>query len=338
MELNNDLKPILSFVVIGYNVEEYIEECLTSVSRQTITNIEIIFVNDGSTDGTLSIVEKLKDNDNRIQIINQKNAGANSARISGFLNSIGKYITFVDGDDFVNEYLAEVCVNILEKKPNLDFVFFDYTLYNQKKYSHREIKEIGNTFNSSEYLNAVAFEIINHFIWARVFKKDFLHSSHFIKIPTITVGDDLAANIRFSVNMKLCEHVDKALYHYRIVENSVSRKDKTKSIELLEAIRDMEVNLTRAGINHDIIQEIIEFNYFRSYFIYVVKNKNDIDQNQRLFIEEFRKRKNEILKNKSVINKISSLKFTDRFLFKFYMINERATSKIVNKFFNIFDS
>lgn len=89
----------LSVIIPVYNVEEYIEECIQSIVNQTIKNMEIIIVNDGSTDDSISIVERF--NDNRIKIINKKNGGLSSARNCGIMHAKGEYISFVDSDDYL---------------------------------------------------------------------------------------------------------------------------------------------------------------------------------------------------------------------------------------------
>ncbi|OCG17025.1 glycosyltransferase family 2 protein [Gilliamella sp. WF3-4] len=93
--------PILSVVIPVYNTQMYIKKCLDSIINQSIKNIEIICVNDGSTDDSLSILKKYKELDDRIKIINKKNGGLSSARNVGIKYARGKYITFVDSDDFI---------------------------------------------------------------------------------------------------------------------------------------------------------------------------------------------------------------------------------------------
>ena len=89
----------ISVIIPAYNVEEYIEECLRSVMNQTLKEIEIICIDDGSTDDTLKILSSLKDEDARICIISQENKGLSSARNQGILKSKGQYILYLDSDD-----------------------------------------------------------------------------------------------------------------------------------------------------------------------------------------------------------------------------------------------
>ena len=98
--MNNDL---VTIVVPVYNVEKYIERCLNSRIGQTYNNLEILVVNDGTEDKSMEICKRIQLKDSRIKIINQKNAGLSAARNTGIRNASGKYICFIDSDDFVNK-------------------------------------------------------------------------------------------------------------------------------------------------------------------------------------------------------------------------------------------
>ena len=93
---------MISIIVPVYNVEEYLEECLESICKQTYTDIEVVLVNDGSTDGSKEICEKYCRQDSRFKLINQENQGQSAARNNGVSFSTGEYITFVDSDDVIS--------------------------------------------------------------------------------------------------------------------------------------------------------------------------------------------------------------------------------------------
>ena len=97
----------VSVIIAAYNIEEYIERCIESVINQSEIEIEIIIVNDGSTDNTLNIIKKMSDLDERIIIINQKNQGLVEARKRGLKNANGKFILFLDGDDLLENNCVE---------------------------------------------------------------------------------------------------------------------------------------------------------------------------------------------------------------------------------------
>lgn len=103
-------KPIVSILIPVYNVENYLEKCLDSVISQTMNNIEIICVNDGSTDHSGEILEKYQKKDKRIIVVNKENGGLPSARNAGMEIARGKYIGFVDSDDYINSDMYERCI------------------------------------------------------------------------------------------------------------------------------------------------------------------------------------------------------------------------------------
>ena len=117
----------VSFIVIGYNIEKYLFRCFSSIQNQTLKNIEIVFVDDGSTDNTYKIVCQMAKKDSRIKPITQKNSGANAARKTGFENCTGEYVVFVDGDDWVSENLAERLYEIASKN-KYDIISFGFYL------------------------------------------------------------------------------------------------------------------------------------------------------------------------------------------------------------------
>ena len=112
----------ISIVIPMYNVEKYIDDCLTSIINQTFKDIEIICIDDGSSDKTLDIANKYKKNDKRISIYKQQHAGVSIARNKGLDKATGKYILFFDSDDILDLNALEDLYNILEKE-KLDTLF-----------------------------------------------------------------------------------------------------------------------------------------------------------------------------------------------------------------------
>lgn len=117
------MEPILSVIIPVYNTEKYLVKCLDSVISQTLKNIEIICINDGSTDNSLAFLQQYNEIDKRIRIIDKKNGGLSSARNIGIENAKGRYITFVDSDDFVELDTYEKAIEKFNK-PEVDLVYF----------------------------------------------------------------------------------------------------------------------------------------------------------------------------------------------------------------------
>lgn len=110
------MNELVSVIVPVFNSEKYIERCLKSIVNQTYENLEIIIINDGSTDASLSICEKWKDLDTRICLINKENTGVSDSRNRGIEASKGKYITFIDCDDFIEADMIEKLLKSIKRK------------------------------------------------------------------------------------------------------------------------------------------------------------------------------------------------------------------------------
>lgn len=121
------MQPKLTIVVPVYNTEKFLEKCLDSIINQTFKNIEIICVNDGSTDGSLDILKKYQAVDDRFKIINKKNGGLSSARNVGIEHASGEYITFVDSDDFIQSNAYQDTLLYFDN-PKVDLVYFSTRL------------------------------------------------------------------------------------------------------------------------------------------------------------------------------------------------------------------
>ncbi|WP_298651187.1 glycosyltransferase [uncultured Proteiniphilum sp.] len=123
-------KPKVSVIIPVYNTEAYVEEAVRSIMNQTLRDIEIIIINDGSTDHSLSVIKKLAFEDNRIQYFSQVNKGQSVARNRGIGKAVGEYIYFMDSDDFLEEDALLHCY-IKAEKDKLDFVLFNAAILNK---------------------------------------------------------------------------------------------------------------------------------------------------------------------------------------------------------------
>jgi len=117
----------ISVIIPVYNTEKYLKECLESIINQTLTDIEIICINDGSTDNSLDILNSYANSDKRIKVFSQKNQGQGTARNYGMKIATGDYIHFMDSDDILELNTFEDSYRICEEK-NLDFIFFKLTI------------------------------------------------------------------------------------------------------------------------------------------------------------------------------------------------------------------
>lgn len=122
----------VSVIIPAYNIEDYIEDCLNSIIGQTLKDIEIICVNDGSTDSTLNILNDYAKKDSRVKVVSQENGGQSLARNSGLTIASGKYVYFMDGDDILDSVTLEEVYNTAAEK-DLDVVYFDGTSFSDEE-------------------------------------------------------------------------------------------------------------------------------------------------------------------------------------------------------------
>lgn len=216
------MNDLITIIIPVYNGEKYLNKCLDSIINQTYKNLEIIIVNDGSTDNTKKICDEYIKKDNRIKVINKKNEGVSAARNDGIEASAGKYISFVDADDFIEKEFAEKMLDILIKYDakyvtcGYKRVYDDHT-----EFVNNDLSEMVVT--KDEYIKKL-LNVQNGygFVHMKLIEKDILKNVRFNK--ELKVGEDALFNIM------LCENVDKVviynnpLYNYYFNSNSVVRK------------------------------------------------------------------------------------------------------------------
>ena len=174
----------VSVIIPVYNVEPYLKQCMDSVVGQTLKDIEIICVDDGSTDGSLDILREYAAEDNRIQIIEQKNAGAGAARNNGMRHATGKYLSFLDSDDFFEPRMLEKAFDLAEKD-QADFVAYKSDQYHTEKKQfvsadwviHENEIPPYHPFNHRQMTGNV-FKVFVGWAWDKLFLKEFVDKHH----------------------------------------------------------------------------------------------------------------------------------------------------------------
>ena len=213
------MQPKVSIIIPCYNVERYVRECMQSVVNQTLRDIEIICINDGSTDSTGAILREFAKQDKRINLIEQQNGGYGVAVNNGIAKAKGEYIGIVESDDFINPTMYEKLYT-KAKQTNAELVkcnFFVYDSHSKIKNEIYKIKKQNLDIAPNEIFNPLDFPQIFYFhasIWAGIYKADFIKQIKLLE----TAG---AAYQDFPFAMEVLSRVQKmavvkeALYHYR---------------------------------------------------------------------------------------------------------------------------
>ncbi len=239
-----ETQALISVIIPVYNVEEYLRECVDSVINQTYENLEIILVDDGSTDSSGRICDEYAEKDSRVSAIHQKNGGLSVARNTGLSKSNGVYIYFLDSDDYIAENAIEVLTSIAEKD-NSDIVFFDAVSFadtadftvkqnyiRKKKYKTDSGYNVFSALNKNKEFHSA--------VYLMLFKNDFIIKNDLRFIPDI-LHEDMVFTYHALCFAKVVSQYDKALYYRRYRKNSIMTSSKTKK-HLLSCIEVCKAN------------------------------------------------------------------------------------------------
>lgn len=170
--------PKISVIVPVYNVELYLDECIKSIIKQTYRNLEIILVDDGSTDKSGEICDQYAISDKRILVIHKANGGLSDARNTGIDAATGEYITFIDSDDYYSDLKTlEYCINKLKHDNAIGFVEFPVN------HPEREYKKTDTILTNNEdiYRAWIKHRIITNYVWDKLFRRDLIKNIRFPK-------------------------------------------------------------------------------------------------------------------------------------------------------------
>ncbi len=241
-------KHFFSVIVLGYNIEKFIRDCLNSILSQTYKNFEIIIIDDGSTDQTGSICKQYENNDSRVHYYFQKNAGTTVARTHGYSLAKGDYVIAVDGDDTVNKNWLETINNCLENK-DYDCVFYNFYNWENGKYSpsNTVFPKEGEVVPVEMIKNVI--ETRNHPLWNKAFKREIILScnSKAANLPKLSMNNDTIHIFYILSEMKSSFVCNEYLMNYRILPKSASHGFKLHNIS--DALLSIEYSID--ALNND---------------------------------------------------------------------------------------
>lgn len=224
------MKIKLTIVIPLYNQEKYIRQCIESILHQSLIEISLIIVNDGSTDGSLDICNEIATTDDRVTIISQDNQGLAGARLTGIKNTETKYITFVDADDFILPDAYETAIPYLNDE--IDEIFFEMARY----YSEHKIKKEHHIISPGMYdKKRIAEQIYPKLVWdfvrktpglecsqcVRIVKTELLKKAYEnLKVKRFYYGEDIAITYPLITSIKSMVVIPQSYYMHRQRESS----------------------------------------------------------------------------------------------------------------------
>lgn len=315
----------VSVIVPVYNMESYLEKCMDSLVNQTLEDIEIIVVNDGSVDNSLKILNKYKKKyPEKVQVINQENSGISVARNNGLKKATGKYVGFVDSDDFVDlnmfKHLYDKC-----KEINADIVVCNYKKYYSDTDSYESVDVVKNIHCSSLFEEPSLINSIYYAPWNKLYKRSLFDD---IIFPVNKKYEDINAILKVFLKAKKIGKLDEYLYLYRINNSGETLTINKKISDIVYILKDL-VDWCKKLNEYHLIESEMEKLCVNSLFYYLILSYQINDKN---YILDFRKKIIDFLNssfkdwkscflNKSIleINKIQKIVLMNDLLFKIFI-------------------
>jgi glycosyltransferase involved in cell wall biosynthesis len=238
--------PMVTVIIPVFNTERYLDECLDSVQGQTLKDIEIICVDDCSSDGSPSILDRRAADDKRLKVIHlEKNVGLSDARNRGLDLAAGSYVYFLDSDDWIDSGYLEAMLCQAEEHNLQEVINLNYR-HEFEVRSPQVGKSKGNAFKTG-YYNPVDIQTrFNPAVWTRLFRRDFLER-HGIRFSGARYAEDLAFSGVADILQDKCFAFEGPCHHYRQREGSLMRDEGFSFYNAL-GYRDLYINLTSRGL------------------------------------------------------------------------------------------
>jgi glycosyltransferase involved in cell wall biosynthesis len=285
----------VSIIIPTYNVEQYLKECMDSVVNQTLKDIEIICVDDGSTDSSGKILDEYAQKDSRIKVIHKVNGGYGKAMNVGLDNATGEYIGIVEPDDYIEPDMFEILYN-QAKESDVDFVKGNYYTY-QTAIDKNELFvsfDKGDLYNNViEPLKHIEIFVGDPSIWSALYNHKFLKEKEIRFLETAGASfQDTSFWIRVLFESKKALYIEKAHYHYRTDNAGSSVKDNSKIFCICDELEYLDNLYSKDNYKQEILNSLKLDKYVWNYKRLGIEGKTQFAQK---YCEEIVP----ILKNKS---------------------------------------
>ncbi len=302
----------VSVVVPVFNVEKYLRECIESIINQTLKDIEIICVNDGSTDSSLEILTEYAKTDKRIVVINKSNSGYGHTMNTGINAATGEYIGIIESDDFADKHMFEDLYN-LAKKYDADIAKSNWYLYWSKNRFARKRNNISSakTFKLTNSKLDKTLLRLNPSVWSAIYKKEFLNKFNirFMETPGASY-QDLAFTFKVFALAERVILTDKAYLYYRQDNMNSSVKSKTKIYCVCDEYNEIDRFLDEYPQLKANYKEIEEITKYTSYVSSALRLEDSLKSEfLEFFAEDFKKAYNSGLLKDEFFKRINKKDF-----------------------------
>ena len=259
------MRPLVSIIIPVYNVERYIKACLESLCEQTYQEIEIIAIDDGSTDLSGDICDKIAKKDSRVSVFHLPNGGVAKARNYGIETAKGEYLAFADSDDVVGDKFIEQAVLAIK---NVDYVSCAFKTVNDKAEECLVdyMAEYGESVYCTEYLKKMAEYQAGAYWganWGKLYKSSIINEHNIRFEPNVGFAEDFRFNLEYLKNVDKVALIHNPVYYYRIdTKGSLSKKGRKPEIfwqEYFELYRRYKTLYDIKGILKDVEIQLAKF-------------------------------------------------------------------------------
>lgn len=293
------MQPKVSVVIPCYKVESYLDKCVESVVKQTLKDLEIILVDDGSPDRVPEMCDNWALKDNRIKVIHKKNAGLGMACNSGIEVATGKYIAFLDSDDWVDTDMYQTMYDAAEKyqaqmvftglrRVDMNGHILDYLPHKKRFQLHKgkkEINELACDLIASD-VSIATERTLQMSAKVVLYKKNTIDENH---LRFISEREVMSEDMHFNLNMLCCSQcvcvMPSFFYYYRCTSDSITHKIDFKQFEKIKSLYYFTLRECRIlGIEENVYQRIQRFfiGYIRNYIRVVCRSNSYISEQERI--------------------------------------------------------
>lgn len=252
-------KPKISFVVPVYKSEKYIRRCLDSLVKQSLEDIQIVCVNDGSPDNSLSILKEYESKYSNIKVISKENGGVWYARLDGVRAADGEYIGFLDADDYVEKDFAKLMYESVSKnQSDIAVCGFKRIDENTRKVLSQEMKYASSRII---YMDKNPEEIIsiNTALWNKIYKADVLKATFNVKSPPRILEDAMFISLVY-INAHKISFVDEYLHNYMVIDGSAMHSLKSNDIDKIKAsMLEVKEEYLKANLGKEMMEILSSF-------------------------------------------------------------------------------
>ena len=312
------MKDLITVIVPVYNVEKFINRCITSIINQSYKNLEIILVDDGSTDNCGKICDDYAKKDNRIKVIHKENGGISDARNTGVSVAKGKYVTFIDSDDYVKYDYIEFLYNLIIKNKVKVSICSHTVLYNTGLKIEKETEEF-SVLDAKTVVRRILYDDgIDTSVWAKMYETTLFNN---IKYPKGKLFEDAAITCRI---LSICEKIaigSKSKYFYMIRSDSITNENfNVKKMDLITSTKEMGEYIIK---KYPDLQQAVERRIMYAYLSTLSQLANSKEKHlkeQKEMMEYITKNRKKVLKDKNIPKRDRMALEVTKFGFNIYKI------------------